>query len=121
MEVDVEATPDRFEAIVAALRDAGANVVQAGTEQYAEELVVVLVGDIVASDLSDTLRQIEAFPSASVADVSVNAPAGRGESTSARLRLATRAGGSGDTLETVRELAAEKELHVIEPLAGGGV
>jgi ACT domain-containing protein len=121
VEVDVEATPDRFEAIVAALRDAGVNVVQAGAEQYAEELVVILVGDIVASDLSDTLRRVEACPSASVADVSVNAPAGRGESSSARLRLATRAGGSSEALAAVRELAAEKELHVVEPLAGGGV
>ena len=121
VEVDVEATPDRFEAIVAALRDAGVNVVQAGAEQYAEELVVILVGDIVASDLSDTLRRVEACPSASVADVSVNAPAGHGESSSARLRLATRAGGSSEALGTVRELAEEKALHLIEPLAGGGV
>jgi ACT domain-containing protein len=121
VEIDLEATPERFETIVAALRDAGVNVVQAGTEQYAEELVVLLVGDIVDSDLSDTLRRIEARPSASVADVSVNAPAGRGESSSARLRLATRAGTSGDALETVRELADEKGLHVVEPLAGGGV
>ena len=121
VEVDVEATPDRFEAIVAALREGDVNVVQAGTEQYAEELVVLLVGDIVESDLSDTLRRIEASPSASVADASVNAPAGRGESSSARLRLATRTGASVDTLDTLRELAAEKGLHVIEPLAGGGV
>jgi ACT domain-containing protein len=121
VEVDIEATPDRFETIVAALRDAGVNVVQAGAEQYAEELVVVLVGDIVDSDLSDTLQRVEACPSASVADVSVNAPAGRGESASARLRLATRAGSGTEALDTVRELAAEKELHVIEPLAGGGV
>jgi len=121
VEVDVEATPGRFETIVAALRDAGVNVVQAGAEQYAEELVVVLVGDIVGADLSDTLRRMEACPSASVADVSVNAPAGRGESSSARLRLATRAGGGSEALETVRDLAAEKGLHVVEPLAGGGV
>ena len=121
VEVDVEATPDRFEAIVAALRDAGVNVVQAGAERYAEELVVLLVGDIVGADLSDTLRRVEGCPSASVADVSVNAPAGQGESSSARLRLATRAGGSVEALETVRELAAEKGLHVVEPLAGGGV
>jgi ACT domain-containing protein len=121
VEVDIEATPDRFEAIVAALRDAGVNVVQAGAERYAEELVVLLVGDIVGADLSDTLRRVEGCPSASVADVSVNAPAGRGESSSARLRLATRAGGSVEALSTVRELAAEKDLHVVEPLAGGGV
>jgi len=121
VEVDIEATPDRFEAIVAALRDAGVNVVQAGAEQYAEELVVILVGDIVGADLSDTLRRVEESPSASVADVSVNAPAGRGESSSARLRLATRADGGSEVLSTVRELAAEKDLHVVEPLAGGGV
>ena len=121
VEVDVEATPDRFEAIVAALRDAGVNVVQAGAEQYAEELVVVLVGDIVGADLSDTLRRVEESPSASVADVSVNAPAGRGEASGARLRLATRAGGSAEALALVRELADEKGLHVVEPLAGGGV
>ena len=120
VEVDIEATPDRFDAIVAALRDAGVNVVQAGAEQYAEELVVVLVGDIVGADLSDTLRRVEGCPSASVADVSVNAPAGRGESSSARLRLATRTGETADALDVIRELAAEKDLHVVEPLAGGG-
>ena len=34
VEVDLEATPERFEGIVEALRAAGINVIQAGAERY---------------------------------------------------------------------------------------
>jgi ACT domain-containing protein len=37
---------------------------------------------------------------------------------SARLRLAVEAGGASDALATVREVAAEKDLHIVEPLVG---
>ncbi|MFA1609432.1 amino acid-binding protein [Halobellus rubicundus] len=121
VEVDVEATPDRFEAIVAALRDEGVNVVQAGAEHYAEEVVVVLVGHLVDTDLSDTLRRIEQYPSTSIADFSLNAPEGRSDTSSARLRMATRAGETAEAISLVREIAEEKDLHVVEPLAGGAV
>ncbi len=121
VEVDVEATPDRFEAIVAALREEGVNVVQAGAEHYAEEVVVLLVGHIVDSDLSDSLKRIEESPVTSIADFALNAPEGRGDVSSARLRMATRAGETEAALSIVHELAEEKELHVIEPLTGGAV
>ncbi|MFB6092806.1 MAG: amino acid-binding protein [Haloquadratum sp.] len=121
VEIDVEASPERFETIVAALRDEGVNVVQAGAEHYAEEVVVLLVGHIVDTDVSDTLRRIEESPSTSIADFSLNAPEGRGDTSSARLRVATRAGEVEEALSLVREIAAEKDLHVVEPLTGGGV
>lgn len=118
VEVDLEATPERFETIVSALREAGVTVIQAGAERYGEELVVVLVGDLVETDLSDTLSQLECA-SASVADISLSAPDGTDEPSSARLRLATQTGERDRALDTVREVATEKELLVIEPLAGG--
>ena len=121
VEVDVEATPDRFEAIVEALREGGVNVVQAGAEHYAEEVVVLLVGHLVDSDLSDTLRRIEKSPATSIADFSLNAPEGRSEKSSARLRMATRAGATDEALSIVHDIAAEKDLHVVEPLTGGAV
>ncbi|WP_425604218.1 amino acid-binding protein [Halobellus salinisoli] len=121
VEVDVEATPDRFEAIVAALREGGLNVVQAGAEHYAEEVVVLLVGHLVDTDLSDTLRRVEGNPATSIADFSLNAPEGRNDTSSARLRIATRAGETTAALELVREIASEKDLHVVEPLAGGAL
>jgi ACT domain-containing protein len=118
VEVDLEATPERFETIVTALREAGVNVIRAGAERYGEELTVILVGDLVETDLSDTLSRVECA-SASVADVALSAPAGTDEPSSARLRLATETGQRERVLDTVREVADEKDVLLIEPLAGG--
>jgi ACT domain-containing protein len=120
VEVDLEATPERFEAIVEALREAGMNVIRAGAERYGEELHVVLVGHLVDTDLSDTLSRFEDCGGASVADLSLTAPDGTDEESAARLRLRASAGGRQRALETVRAIADEKGLRVIEPLADGG-
>jgi ACT domain-containing protein len=119
VEVDLECPADRFEGIVDALREAGVNVVRAGAERYGEEVTVVLVGHLVDSDLSDTLSRIEASAAASLSDLSLSAPEGTDEASSARLRLATRPERMDEALATVREIAAEKDLHVIEPLTEG--
>jgi ACT domain-containing protein len=118
VEVALEAAPDQFEIIVDALRDADINVIRAGAEQYSEELIVVLVGDLVETDLSNTLSRIQESSGASVKDFSLSAPGG-GES-SARLRLAAEAGQTTAVLDAVRSIADEKGLRVVEPLAAGG-
>ena len=118
VEVDFEAGPDRFEEIVDALRTEGVNVMQAGTERYAEEVTLLLFGHLIDTDLSDTLSRIEGYEAASVADVSLAAPQGTEEASSARLRLEARAGETEAALSAVRELAAEKDLRVVEPLTG---
>jgi ACT domain-containing protein len=118
VEVDLEATPKRFETIVTALREAGVNVIRAGAERYGEELTVILVGDLVETDLSDTLSRVECA-SASVADVALSAPDGTDEPSNARLRLATQTGERERALATVRDVADEKDLHLVEPLSGG--
>ena len=120
VEVDMEATPERFEGIVEALRDAGVNVIRAGSEQYSEELVVLLVGHLVDTDLSDTLSRIEDCGNASIDDVALSAPDGTDELSSARVRMDTHAGAVEETLDTVRAVADRKGLHVVEPLAEGG-
>jgi ACT domain-containing protein len=73
----------------------------------------------VDTDLSDTLHRIEESTAASLSDLSLSAPEGTDEPSSARLRLATRPGQTEAALESVREIAAEKELNVIEPLTEG--
>jgi len=121
VEVDLEATPERFETIVEALRAAGVNVVQAGQERYSEEVTVLLVGHLVDTDLSDTLSQLRAENGA-VADLSLSAPEGAAGESSARVRLKTDQGAVEETLQAVRSVADQKDLRVIEPLAvGGGV
>ncbi|QSG10697.1 ACT-domain-containing protein, predicted allosteric regulator of homoserine dehydrogenase [Halapricum desulfuricans] len=120
VEVDLEATPERFETIVEALREAGVNVVQAGQERYSEELTIVLVGHLVDTDLSDTLSRLRTEANSRVADLSLSAPEGTDDESSARLRLKTDQGAVEETLAAVRTVADEKELRVIEPLAAGG-
>ncbi|MFB6069372.1 MAG: amino acid-binding protein [Halobacterium sp.] len=118
VEVDLECAPDRFDAIVDALRDAGVTVIAADAERYGEAVTVLLVGDLVDTDLSDTLSRLESCSSASVSDFTLTGDEGTAGESSARLRLATEAGGTEHALETVREVAAEKDLAVVEPLAG---
>lgn len=119
VEVDLEATPERFDTIVDALRDAGVNVIQAGAERYSEEVTVVLTGHLVDSDLSDTLSRIQNCGKASVSDVSLSAPDGTEDVSAARLRLVAEHGGVEQALAAIREVAAEKDLRVIAPLPGG--
>lgn len=120
VEVDLECPPSRFEGILDALRAEGINVVEADAERYGEHLTVILVGELVETDLSDTVTSIEASPAATVEDLSLSAPGGPAEEASARLRLATRAGEAEAALGLVRALADEKGLHAIEPLTEGG-
>ena len=120
VEVDLEATPEQFQTIVDSLREGGINVIQAGAEQYSEEVVVVLVGPLVHTDLSHTLSQIAEATGASIRDFSMSAPEGDETGSSARLRLAAQSGETESVLQEVRDVATEKDLRVIEPLAGGG-
>ncbi|WP_058828436.1 hypothetical protein [Haloferax sp. Q22] len=120
VEVDIESTPDRFDSIVEELSDANVNVVQAGTERYSDHLTVILSGHLIETDLSDTLTQLEATRNATVTDISLSAPTGSLDVSSARLRLATASGSTEDVLASMREIAEEKGLQIVEPLTVGG-
>lgn len=119
VEVDMECRPERFEVIVDALRDAGVTVIQAGEDAYTEQLTVLLVGHLVDTDLSDTLSRLEACTAASVTDLSLDAPEGTSDVSSARVHLAVEPEGAAEALATVRDVAAEKDLQVVEPLVEG--
>ncbi|WP_425499572.1 amino acid-binding protein [Halogeometricum luteum] len=118
--VDIEATPDRFEKIVEALSQTKVNVIQAGTERYSKELTILLSGHLIDTDFSNTLSRIQETRSATVTDISISAPQGSTETSSARVRMATQAGSKEEVLAAVRAVADEKDLHLIEPLAVGG-
>ncbi|PSQ16564.1 amino acid-binding protein [Halobacteriales archaeon QS_8_69_26] len=120
VEVDLECPPAKFDDLVESVREAGVDVVRAGAEEYREVVSVVLVGHLVETDLSDTLERLESCPTASVVDLSLNAPEGRDDVSSARIRLAVEGGAADVALSTVREVAEEKDLRTIEPLVEEG-
>jgi ACT domain-containing protein len=118
VEVDLGATPDQFEGIVDALRQSDITIIQAGQDRYTEEFVALLVGDLVSADLSGTLEAVQSESGASVRDFSLTGP--EGEVSSARLRLAAESGSVETTLDSLREIAAARNLQLVEPLAAGG-
>ncbi|GAA0236184.1 amino acid-binding protein [Haladaptatus pallidirubidus] len=120
VEVDLEATSERYNAIIDALRNAGIKVVQAGTERYSTSITIILSGHLVDTDLSDTLTRIRNESNTTVTDLSLSAPKGTKDVSSARLQLATATGEIEETMEVVRTVAAEKDLRVIEPLSLDG-
>jgi len=120
VEVDLEATPERFDAIVEALKAENFNIIQAGAERYSEALAIILSGHLVNTDLSHTLSNIQEATEATVTDLSLSAPEGTNDVSSARLRLATEEGKADDVLAAVRSIAAEKDLTIVEPLTAGG-
>lgn len=118
VEVDLEATEPQYEAIIKTLREEGVNVVQAGTERYSQSLTVMISGHIVDTDLSDTLSRIQQTTTATVTDLSVSSPEGTQSQSSAQIHLGVEEGTLSETLSQVREIVAEKDLILIEPLLG---
>lgn len=120
VEVDLEAPPDRYDAILNGLREAGINVVQAGSERYSKSITVLLTGHIVDTDISDTLSQIRDETNTDIKELSINAPDGTQHESSARLQVATASGEVDKTLQMLRSIADDKNLQLIEPLSPGG-
>lgn len=120
VEIDLESSPERFNDIVAGLREEGINVVQAGAERYSESVTVILSGHLVDTGLSDTLTRIREESNTSITALDLAAPDGTQDVSSARLELSTAMGEVEETLETVREIANDKNLNIIEPHNASG-
>lgn len=119
VEIDLECPPERLEPMLNDLREAGVTVISANETTYDEAVTFLLVGHLIDTDLSDTLGRIEEATAATVDDVSLTAPEGTERASSARIRMGARAGRGEAALATVRAVADEKGLDVIEPLSGG--
>ncbi len=119
VEIDLECPPDRLDAMLADLRATGVTVISADETAYDEAVTFLLVGHLIDTDLSDTIGRIEEATAATVNDVSLSAPEGTEQPSSARVRMAARTGRGAAALATVRAVAEEKDIDVIEPLAGG--
>ena len=78
----------------------------------------MLDADLTDADFSDTRSRLEAWGTASVADVSLAGPGGSEEAWRARVGLEARAGETATALDAVGEIAAEKGLRVVAPLVG---
>lgn len=120
VEVDVEATPDNYRDIVDALREEEINVIQAGTERYSQSLTLLLMGDIIGTDLSDTYLTIQSGTNSTITDLKLSAPQGPNGVSSARVRLAIEEGEVERSLSEIRNVVDDKNIRLIEPLTATG-
>jgi len=116
VEIDIECAPSQLERITGALRDDGINVIRAGTEEYGEEISVLLSGKQLEADLSATIETLESETPGSVVDISLSGATDNGNVSSGRFRLAIESGRAAETLRAVRSVADAMDLRVVEPL-----
>jgi len=94
----------------------GIVVVRVGEDRFIEEMSVLLVGHVVHTDLGDTINRIDSTGFAEVEDLCLKMP-GIEDPSSAYMRI--RATGKEEiekSLSILREVGAQKNLLVIEPI-----
>jgi ACT domain-containing protein len=112
----IEIDRSRLENLKAQLKTNGISVVRAGEDRFIEEISVVLVGHILNSDLGDTVNRIDTTGYAEVMDLALTMT-GVDEPSSAYLKI--RATGKAEiqkALSILRQVGAEKDLLVVDPI-----
>jgi ACT domain-containing protein len=116
VRVVIEIDRSRLENLKAQLKTNGISVVRAGEDRFIEEISVVLVGHILNSDLGDTVNRIDTTGYAEVMDLALTMT-GVDEPSSAYLKI--RATGKAEiqkALSILRQVGAEKDLLVVDPI-----
>ncbi len=109
---------DRLDKILDEIEEVGARITRVGEEEAAVRAVLLLVGDIIKTDIRDSVERLNSIEGAKVSDLSL-AIGDSGEDSSARVIIWAT---TQDSLETavsrLEEIADEKDLLLIEPLEG---
>lgn len=119
VQITFELPEGNVESLIERLKDNGVIVARVGEERLREQISVLLIGHIVHSDMGDTINTIDSTGYAEVVDMALSMP-GIDMPSSARITInATGKKELKDALEILRTVAWQKDLLVIEPIAGG--
>lgn len=109
---------ESLEKIVEEIEELGARITRVGEREAAARAVLLIVGDIIETDVRDSIERLNSITGARVSDLSLAVGEDGGESSA---RIIIEASGR-EELETatsrLREIAEEKDLLIIEPLEG---
>lgn len=102
--------------IVNELEELGARIVRVGEETAAASAVVLMVGNILQTDIKDSLLELNSVEGARISDLSM-AMGESEEESSARLIIEAKSEEVlKETMQEMRKIADEKDLIMIEPL-----
>ncbi|KXB06861.1 hypothetical protein AKJ52_01420 [candidate division MSBL1 archaeon SCGC-AAA382C18] len=106
----------RLEEIVDEIKEAGARIARVGEEEVVAKAVNLLVGDIVKTDIKDTVERLNSVQGARVSDLNLAVGKSGGESSARLIFEATSKESLKNVTDKLEEIAKEKDLLVIEPL-----
>ena len=119
VEITFEIVEERLDEVLDALRDMGMRIAEFGEERFRESVTVVLVGHIVDSDVTDSIKSIES-EGVKIIDFSLAMPDDNDDTSSARISInATCENKLSEAMESVDELCERKDLTKIQPIGVG--
>lgn len=116
VQVAFEVEPERLDEIISRLEESGVGVASVGEQRFLEHGAIILIGHIVDTDIKDTIDTIDNTGFAEVVDMTLSMP--RIDVTSSAF-LKIDAVGKKElekAISLLREVAASKDLLVIEPI-----
>jgi ACT domain-containing protein len=116
VQVTFEVDEDKLKSILYVLGSNGVTVARLGEQRMHENVLVILIGHVVRSDIRNTIDAIDRTGFAEVVDLDMSMP-GIGEHSSASLRInATGKKELQAALKILEEIAKKKNLLLITPI-----
>jgi len=106
----------RLDTLVTLLKEQGVHIQRIGKERLLYKRSVILIGHLMHTNLSDTIDTIDSTGFAEVCEISVSMPAINERSTSRVTIKATNKADMDAAIATLRKVAIQKSLLLIEPL-----
>ncbi|TRZ88448.1 MAG: amino acid-binding protein [Methanosarcinales archaeon] len=116
VQVTFEIDQGVLDELIEKLETSGVGVARVGEERLRSSVSVVLIGHIIHSDIGDTIDKIDKTGFAEVVDLSLSMPAIERTSSAYLVINAVGIKELKKALEVLREVAAKKELLMIEPI-----
>lgn len=105
-----------LEEIIEEVKKVGARITMVGEEEVEAKAVNLLVGDIIKTDIRDTVEKLNSVQGARVSDLDLAVGKSGGESAARLIFEATSNESLQNVLKKLKDISEEKDLLVIEPL-----
>jgi ACT domain-containing protein len=116
VEISIKIDENRVEDMINAIKENGVNVRSYNEIRLVATTSALLVGHIIHTDLSDTVRKIDKTGYAEVIDMHINMPQLNEPSTAMITISATGKEKLQDAMKLLNEVCRNKDILVIEPL-----
>jgi ACT domain-containing protein len=119
VQVVFEIEYERLDELIARLEESGVGVTSVGEQRFLEHGAVILIGHIVKTDIKETINIIDNTGFAEVVDMTLSMP--RIDMTSSAFMKIDAVGKKelSQAISLLNEVAAQKDLLVIETIGSG--